>query len=62
MFVFISVILQVKVKAADTIIKNAKSGIAIEMETGKVLYEYESDKKLYPAMKANFEELAQLSV
>lgn len=49
MFVFISVILQVKVKAADTIIKNAKSGIAIEMETGTVLYEYESDKKLYPA-------------
>lgn len=42
-------ILQVKVKAADTIIKNAKSGIAIEMETGTVLYEYESDKKLYPA-------------
>lgn len=47
--VFTFIITQIGVKAEDTIIRNSKSGIVIEMETGTVLYEYESNKKLYPA-------------
>ncbi|MFR7881239.1 MAG: hypothetical protein ACLU5J_07060 [Christensenellales bacterium] len=32
------------VKAEDTLIKSAKSAIAIEVETGDVLYDYNADE------------------
>ena len=37
------------VKAEDTLIKSAKSAIAIEVETGDVLYDYNADEVREPA-------------
>lgn len=39
----------VKINAADEIIQNAKSGIAIEKETGKILYAYDENTIRFPA-------------
>lgn len=38
-----------KVKATDNIVKNSISGIAIEVETGDILYEYNSNELREPA-------------
>ena len=45
-FVFISVILQVKVKAADTIIKNAKSNCMGKKDIIKIENEIETDLEM----------------
>lgn len=47
--IMIGIKLSTKVKASDTLIKNSKSGICIEVETGTVLYEYEADITRFPA-------------
>ena len=39
----------VKINAADAIIQNAKSGIAIEKDTGKILYAYDENTIRFPA-------------
>ncbi len=39
----------VKINAADEIIQNAKSGIAIEEDTGKILYAYDENTIRFPA-------------
>lgn len=49
-FIFITFLIQTKpLNASTKIIDYSKSAIVVELETGDVLYEYEADKKSFPA-------------